>query len=341
MKKFTIVTGGAGFIGSHLVKKLIKKGREVLILDDLSSGSIDNLLGLGLTRNDFSFKKIDLADCNSLQNIFKNASSVFHLAAVVGGLQYLHGRENAELRVLENNLAIDANVFRACQEQEVSKLIYASSVAVYDMEKQYADGTVFSEKDFSPLTKNNPKRQFKMYINPDGGYGLAKILAEIELCQNKKIKVGIARIFSAYGENEPLDEKAHVISRFIKKSLAYPKEDFIIWGSGKQSRDYIYVSDCAEALLRLEAILNDSPLIINLGSGKPTTIRELAKKIIAISGKKIKLKYDLKKPVGPISRTANMRRVKMLLDWQPETVLDEGLRRVYYWAEKKTTRDGL
>jgi GDP-D-mannose 3',5'-epimerase len=118
---------------------------------------------------------------------------VFHLAAMVGSLKYLHGTEMAELTTLQRNLAIDANVFRVCLEDGVQKLVYASSCAVYPMDRQYAQGAVFVEEDLTS-------------INPDGGYGWSKLLGEIQLGWMKGIDIGIARIYSAYGENEPIEE---------------------------------------------------------------------------------------------------------------------------------------
>ena len=109
----TIVTGGAGFIGSHLVKELVNGGREVVVVDDLSSGSLDNLSDLGLKRSDFEFKKLDLTDYHQTLEALKDGEIVFHLAARIGGIKFLHGSESTELLAIQENLAIDANVFRA------------------------------------------------------------------------------------------------------------------------------------------------------------------------------------------------------------------------------------
>jgi GDP-D-mannose 3',5'-epimerase len=332
----TIITGGAGFIGSHLVKKLIELGREVVVIDDLSSGSLDNLSDLGLKSSDFEFKKLDLTDYHQTLEALKGGDVVYHLAARIGGIKYLHERESAELLTIQENLAIDANVFRVCPEKNIKKIIYPSSSAVYPLDKQFSLGVVFSEDDFplGPIVKD-PKLRFKISINPDGGYGLAKILAEIQLNLTKNTRIGIARLFNVYGENEPLDERAHAISDLIRKAINYPKEKFIVWGDGKQTRDYIYVSDCVEFLLKLEEkISQESPLTVNIGSGKATSIKEIAEKIIEISEKNIKPIYDPKKLVGPLSRTANISRAKTLLNWQPKVSLDDGLKNTYHWVQK-------
>jgi len=338
LKNKTVVTGGAGFIGSHLVKKLIEEGREVLVIDDFSSGSIENLLNLGLKTSDFEFKELDLADYNQASEALKGAETVFHFAARVGGVKYLHEEKDSELLSLQKNLAIDANVFRICLENNIKKIVYASSTAVYPMEKQYSPGTVFSEDDFSPEIKTqDPKFRFQMSINPDGGYGLSKLMGEIQLSWMKNIKIGIARIFNIYGVNEPLDEKSHAISDLIRKAMIYPKEKFIVWGDGSQTRDYLYVSDCVDALVKLEEKISEYPgpsLIVNIGSGRATSIKEIAEEVIKFSGKDIELIYDIKKPVGPLSRTANIDKIKGLLDWQPKIELKQGLKNTYLWIKK-------
>jgi nucleoside-diphosphate-sugar epimerase len=118
----------------------------------------------------------------------------------------------------------------------------------------------------------------------------------------------------------------------------YPKEDFIVWGRGEQTRSFMYVSDCIEALLRLEEKASNPPLIVNVGSDKPISIRELAEKIVEISGKEIKIKYDPSKPVGPICRTANVKKAWEALGWSPKVSLDKGLRETYAWAERRLSK---
>lgn len=314
----TVVTGGAGFIGSHLVKRLLDKGRDTVIADDFSMGNKRNLLDLGIQVN---YKKIDLRDFRQTLKILKDVDIVFHLAARVGGIEYLHGSQGKELKALQENLVIDANVFRACLENKVKKIIYASSVSVYPIDIQKASGIVLSE-DIS-------------YIDPEGGYGWAKLVGEIALGWTKDIKIGIARIFNIYGENEYMGRDAHVIPDLIQKVIKYSKGDFVVWGNGRQSRDFLHASDCVEALLKLEEKANNPPLIINIGSGEEVYIKTIAEKIVKLSRKNIKITYDPTKPVGPMSRTADIKKAKKLLNWQPKINLDEGLRRTYVWIEER------
>lgn len=335
----TVVTGGTGFIGSHLVKSLLERDREVIVASDLFRRDSENLTGLGIKPSDIELRKADLTDYNQALKALQGADSAFHLAARVGSLQYLHATKMAEVNALQTNLTIDANVFRACLENGVKRLVYASSCAVYPMDRQFAPGAVFNESylelkagDFSkPQASDSAQR----LINPDGGYGWAKLMGEIQLHWMKGIDVGIARIFNVYGENEPLGEKAHVIADLISKAILYQKEELVVRGDGKQSRDYLYVSDCVDTLLQLEERASSPPITVNIGSGEATTISTIAEKAVEISGKDIAIAYDSTQPVGPLSRTADITRARTLLNWEPRVSLDDGLRRTYNWVERR------
>ena len=316
----TLVTGGAGFIGSHLVGRLLEDGREVTIADDFSRGSVRNLTNLGIH---IACDKIDLRDYDQALKSIAGAESVFHLAARIGSLEYLHGSQINELAALQSNLAIDANVFRACRETgNVRRLVYASSIAVYPMNRQLTSGTVLSENDLTD-------------IDPDGGYGWAKLMGEIQLGWMENIDIGIARIFNVYGENSMIRESPHVVADLIRKTITASSGELLVWGDGKQSRDFLHVSDCVEALVRLEQSASNPPLVVNVGSGQETSISTIAETVVAVSGKGLSIRYDPAKPVGPISRTANMGRAKSRLEWQPSIGIEEGLKRMYEWVERE------
>jgi GDP-D-mannose 3',5'-epimerase len=315
----TIVTGGAGFIGSHLVKKLLDLGREVAVIDDFSMGSQANLddLGIGL-----AVPRVDARNFADVYDALRGAGVVFHLAARVGSINFLHGSNHHELQALQSNLAIDSSVFRACLEGRVGKIIYASSSAVYPIDMQQQADVVLSPESLE-------------YNNPEGGYGWSKLLGEMQLGWMPSVAVGIARIFNCYGENMHLGEHTHAIPDLIGKAIRYPDEDFIVWGDGKQSRDFLYVSDCVGALLELEKRAGSPPLIVNVGSGRSVTMTTIAGNIAAISGKNMRIIYDLQRPVGPVSRTADISLTKARLDWEPAVEFDEGLSRTYAWVAKR------
>lgn len=314
-----LITGAAGFIGSHLAKRLLSEGRRVILVDDFSRGDRRNLSDLAILNE---CQDIDLSNYDEFRKIIKGINTVFHMAARVGSLDYLHGSNAAELTTLQTNLIIDANVFKACLESNVTKIIYASSISVYPIETQRHFNAVFSEDNIQP-------------ISPEGGYGWAKFIAEVELSWMQNIDVGIARIFNIYGENVALGETAQVIPALISKAICYPKEDYIVWGSGEQTRDFLYVADCVKALLRLEEKASNPPVIVNIGSGKAIPIKIVAEKIAQLSGKGMKVIYDETRPVGPFSRTADISRARSLLGWEPQTSLDEGLAHTYSWVKRR------
>ncbi len=342
-----LVTGGTGFIGSHLVKALLQRGSKVIVASDLTQFGPENLTDLGVNSSDIEIRRADLTQYDQALKAAEGAEVVFHLAARVGSLKYLHESELAELAALQSNLLIDTNIFRACLERGIGKLIYASSCAVYPMYKQFSSDAVFSESDLDVKTADflNVSKplnaQHETLIAPDGGYGWAKLMGEIQLSWMRTINVGIARIFNIYGENEPLGEKAHVVADLVRKAIQYPEVEFVVWGDGTQTRDLLYVSDCVDGLLALEVALSNpkvnftGPLTVNIGSGVPVPVGVLAQKVIQVSAKDVEMKYDLSKPVGPRGRTANIEKAKEFLGWVPQVSLEEGLSKIYRWVEVK------
>lgn len=320
----TMVTGGAGFIGSHLTKRLVEEGREVVVADDFSRGGVRHLVDLGVQMDP---EPVDLRDYPKVLALLEGVETVFHLAARVGSVEFLHGSDIAELLALQTNLVIDANVFRACLERGVKTLVYASSVSVYPIDTQQRQDVVFGEDDVR-------------YINPEGGYGWAKLLGELQVQWMRDLNAGIARIFNVYGENEEPDENAHVVPALIRKAIIYPREEFRVWGDGKQTRDLLYVADAVEALLRLEGKAANPAVVVNIGSGEPLPVRALVEKTIEISGKDIEPAYDPSKPVGPLSRSADVGRAKALLGWEPRVSLDEGLGRTFRWVAERLGTSG-
>lgn len=315
----SVVTGGAGFIGSHLVKRLLDEGRDVVIADDFSRGNKLNLTDLDV---DIDCEKIDLRNYDKALQVIDGADSVFHLAARVGSVEYLHGSQLAELEAVQENLVIDTNVFKACMERGVKKIVYASSVSVYPIDTQKDKGARFKEED-------------DHYINPEGGYGWAKLLGEIQLKWMKNSKSSIARIFNAYGECGEIDETSQVIPALIRKVISYPSKEFIVWGTGEQTRCFMYIQDCIDALMLLEKKASNPPTVVNVASDEEVRICTIAEKIVKISGKQISITYDLSRPVGPMSRSADITKIRAQFGWSPNTSLDEGLRRTFSWVEKR------
>ncbi len=321
------VTGGAGFLGSHIVRRLVDDGHEVSIVDDFSSGLVQNLTDLGVKRK---CSVGDLRDYRFAKASLRKAETVYHFAAEVGSVSYLHGSNAQELAAMESNLVIDANVFKACLENHVKTVIYASSVSVYPFDEQLGSNTRFREEDT------------ERKVNPEGGYGWSKYIAEKQLALMPGVSYGVARIFHAYGKNIYLrSDRSQVIASLIRKAVRYPEEDFVVWGDGSQRRCFVYIDDAIDALMRLEKhAVERGSLTVNVGSTEETTVRELAERVVALSNKDIPLKFDLSKPTGALNRTPDLARAKRVLGWSPTTPLSKGLEKTFDWAKGRLRKRG-
>ena len=313
------MTGGAGFLGSHIAKRLVDEGHEISIVDDMSAGSTQNLRDVGVKQR---VTKGDLKDYGFAKRSLKGAEIVFHFAAEVGSVEYLHGSQSKELAALLANVTIDANVFRACAENGVRSIIYASSVSVYPFDRQLGEHVRFREDDTEAK------------VNPEGGYGWSKYLAEKELSFMSDVRVGVARIFHAYGKNIYVKpDRSQVIASLMRKAIRYPKEDFVVWGNGRQRRCFVYIDDVMDALSSLlRHVERDGSLTVNIGSTEEVTVLELAKMIIGLSGKEIEPKLDPSKPTGALNRMPDLSLVKRTLGWEPKTPFSKGLSKTYDWA---------
>ena len=317
-----VVTGGAGFLGSHIASRLIREGHDVSIVDDFSAGSVRNLDDVGVR---VKAVRGDLNDYRFSRRSTEKADAVFHFAAEVGSVQYLHGSPERELAAMEANLVIDANVFRACLENRVRTIIYASSVSVYPFDRQQGGDGAFREEDSEGK------------VNPEGGYGWSKFVAEKQLSLMGGSKVGVARIFHAYGKNIYLDpDRSQVIGSLIRKGIRYPSEDFVVWGDGAQRRCFVYIDDALDGIFALWShVERKGNLTVNIGSAEEVTVLELARRVVSLSGKDIRMKFDPSKPKGALNRMPDLQRASRELGWAPKTRFDEGLPKTFEWARSR------
>lgn len=312
-----LVTGGAGFIGSHLVKKLLDLGCEVYVADNFSRGSKETLEPF---LDKIHLYPVDLTKLENCLIATEDVDYVFHLAASVGGIHYIK-KENVEGST--PSLLINTNMLETARINDIEKFLFTSSACVYG--EKNSSLNKFKEEDAYPA-------------NPLTTYGWAKLIGEIQ-CRSYHLDYGIessvVRIFNAYGENENLNSKwSHVIPSLIRKTILYPKEEFKIFGDGLQERAFLYAQDCVDGLiLSMEKVTDADP--INLGSEEVVSINQLAKKIISLSGKNVDVKYNLSGPQGTHRYCADTTKMKKVLGWTPQTSLDEGLRRTYEWAKRK------
>jgi UDP-glucose 4-epimerase len=315
-----LVTGGASFIGSHLVDKLVELGAEVTVVDNFSSGRIENLQQsidrINVVKLDLEYESFD-----EILKVFKGHEIVFHLAAVHGGRGYIHTHP-ADVSSI---FAIDHRVFEASVRAGVDKVVYASSACVYPPRLQAKIGSdyLLREEDSDPFKLDEP-------MSADLEYGWAKLMGEVQLIAFIKqygLKGVSLRFVTAYG---PRENETHAIIALIYK--AFERMDpYVIWGSGEQERDFTYVSDIVDGtIMAAERIDDGTP--INLGTGKRYKIRDVAEKIFEIMGWRPKrIVYDTSKPIGVLSRALDISRAKRLLGWEPKVSLEEGLRRTIKW----------
>jgi nucleoside-diphosphate-sugar epimerase len=315
-----LITGGAGFIGSHLARRLVTLGARVRIADDLSRGRLENL---GDSLPFVEFLRCDLTDRASTFSACENVEVVFHLASRVGGIGYYLSRP---VEVLVQNILIDTLMLQAALASGVGLYIYASSAHVYPKDLQ--------------TTANAPliKEEQAVPANPGLSYGWGKLLGEKQIeyvvAEGALLHAAILRLIGAYGENQDTDlATGSAIPVFVRRAIEYPaRKPFVILGTGEETRSYCYIGDMIDAIVlaaeRLEQEILLGPL--NIGSEERVSIRDLAKAIIAISGKPIDPVYDTSHRTTIWGQALDCSRAKRALsDWQPKTSLHEGLRRVH------------
>ena len=320
-----LITGGAGHIGSHLTTALLEKNANVRIVDNLWRGKKEYLMdenGKPIIDFEKDFLELDLREMKNCEKAVEGIDTIFHLADVVAGIDYVFGNEAF---VYRSNILINSNMFEAARKIKPEKLAYVGAACAYPLEKQNDPShPLFKEEDMYPA-------------HPESSYGWGKLMGEYECelyTKSGLLDAAILRLHNVYGPNSDLSpEKSQVIPATIRKAILHPKEDFVIWGNGEQSRAFMYVTDIVDALiLSMERGVNKGP--IQIGNSTKTTINEIADLVIDISGKKIEKKYDLTKPTGDLGRAADCSLAEEVLGWKQKVSLDEGIRRTYEWAEQ-------
>jgi UDP-glucose 4-epimerase len=327
--KKVLVTGGASFIGSHLVDRLLKGGAEVIVADNFSSGRWENL--------QYSFSKVakgeyiakeanlkvyvgDLKDRKVVRKVVKNVNIIFHLAAIHGGRGYI-ATHPADVCT---GMIIDQLVFEEACKNNVERICYASSACVYPVHLQEdPEGNYkLKEEDADPFIYGK--------ANADLEYGWSKLMGEMALKAYHRqygMKTSSVRIFTAYG---PRENETHSVIALIAKAFI-KMNPFVIWGNGKQKRNYTYIDDIVDALILACEKIEDGTAV-NAGREDSITINELAEMIFEIvNWRPSEIIYDTNKPVGVLSRAADLTLARKLLSWEPKVGYKEGLKRTIEW----------
>lgn len=320
-----LVTGGAGFIGSNLVERLVALGAHLRVADNLERGRIHYIAPY---LSDIEFVQSDLTDKNACFEACKDMQVVVHLACKVGGIKYYLERP---AEVLSHNILMDAFMVQAAEACGVERYLYASSAHVYPIELQ-------QRSDPPPL-----REEEALPANPGLSYGWAKLLGEKQLeytvAQGSALKAAILRFIGVYGKYQDMDlDRGSAIPVFIRRAIEYPRRrPFIILGSGNETRSYCYIGDVLDAmLLSVEKLDTQQLIVLNIGSESLVRMQDLAREIIAISGKDIEILNDLCHQTIIWGQVLNCSKARALLDgWEARTPLEEGLRRTYTHIEQR------
>lgn len=333
MSKSVLVTGGASFIGSHLVDQLLEDGNSVRVADDFSSGSLSNLeYSFENTKkgewkaDDLEVFKGDLKDKQFTKKMMNDINVVYHLAALHGGRGYIESHPAQCC----TNMILDQLVFEEANNAGVENITFASSACIYPTYLQESSGSSYllKEDDADPFVRD------KAFADLE--YGWAKFMGEMALRAYHKqygIKTSAVRIFTAYG---PRENETHAIIALIAKALLH-MDPYPIWGNGEQDRNFTYVTDIVDALIAASnSIENGSP--INAGRSDRVTINETVEILFDIIGWRPKnIHYDLTKPQGVASRAADLTNAKKTLGWEPKIDYYEGFKKTIEWY--KTSKD--
>ncbi len=311
-KKRILVTGGAGFIGSHLTEDLVKNGFSVKIMDDFSTGSVNNIMHLFNYKN-FKMIRGSVTDKDLVSKATSDVDVIFHLAAQV----HVDRSVIEPRRTFEVNTLGTLNILDAALENNIELVAYASTSEVYGSAK------------YTPMDEDHP-------LNPASPYAASKAAAD-RLCfsyyNTYKLPVVIVRCFNTYGPRQKDSGYAAAIPKFLRKALA--RMPPIIYGDGLQTRDYMYVRDTVNAYKLVmesgEKVLGET---INFGTGQEVSILELAKTILDLCGTKSVPVHTSARP-GEVKRLcADMSKAKELLGFTPGYTIKTGLEEFAKWYQE-------
>jgi GDP-L-fucose synthase len=314
--KKVLVTGGSGFIGSHLVELLVGAGADVSITSHSDESIKRNIKE---TKNIIIFRG-DLREYDFALKATKNQDIVMNLAAKVGGIEYNIKHPGS---IFKDNMQIFMNVLEVSRINGVKRLLTVSSACVYPRFCTIPTPESEGFKD-SPEPTNE-------------GYGWSKRMEEFlsqAYAKEFGMKIAIARPYNAYGPRDNFNPaSSHVIPALIKRVMD-GENPLVVWGSGNQSRSFLYVVDFAKGLMEVtEKYAEADP--INIGNDREVTIRETIEAIRELTGKDIKIVYDISKPEGQPRRNCDTRKLKEKTGFVAKTDIREGLRRTIDWYKKE------
>ena len=308
------MTGGTGFIGSHLVEELLEHELEVRVV-----GQSEKPINLINCLKKIDYVRADLSKMSNCLKVVHGVNVVFHLASKVAGIEYniAHPAE-----MFRTNTVLNLNMLEASKMENTERYQCTSSICVYS---RYCKVPTPEIEGF----RNDPDPTVL-------GYGWAKRIAELQArfyAKEYGMKIAIIRPTNAYGPRSDFSpETSHVIPALMRK-IYESKDSITVFGSGNQTRSFIYVKDLTRAMMEVtEKYAVADP--INIGTEEEITIKDLAYLILRLSGKNLLVKFDLTKPEGQPRKFADITKAKEKLHWKPKFTLKDGIKKNIEWYEK-------
>ena len=312
--KTILICGATGFIGRNLLEYYYKQGKYKIIATHYNRPIIDGYSGV-------KWVNIDLRDPIAVKSILNGVDIVLQFAATTSGSKdiitrpYIHVTDNAVMNSL---------LLRECYEQNIEHFVFPSCTVMYQP----------SDKALSENDWNGNDEIFPTYF----GVGNTKVYIE-KMCEFfsrlGKTKHTVMRHSNMYGPYDKYDlERSHMFGATITKVMTSQNGKVNVWGTGEESRDLLYVDDLVEFV---DAAINNQKSdyeLFNVGLGKATQVKDVVSKIITHSGKDLEMVHDLSKPTIPTSLFLNCKKAKDLLDWEPRTTLDEGIKKTIKWYKE-------
>ena len=305
--KKVLVTGGAGFIGSNLVKKLISDKNEVVVIDDLSSGFISNISNI----DGVKYINGDIRNRKQVNDAIKGVEVVFHLAASVGN------KRSIDFPLIDSQINVlgTLNILEECVKEGVRKIVTSSSAGI------------FGELKTIPIKEDHP-------IEPDSPYGCSK-LCEEKLCLSYSklydLEAVCLRYFNVFGPNQRFDAYGNVIPIFVYKMLH--NEPIIVYGDGNQTRDFVHVNDVVQANINSANSIGVSEAF-NIASGNRISINDVIKLITKNYKKEVKIEYANKRPGDVMHSLADISFARNEINYNPSVDLEKGINDYVNWAKK-------
>jgi len=304
-----LLTGGAGFIGSHLAERLLADGYRVAVLDNLYAGKLQNLKRCSDNPN-FHFIRGDIRDKKTVDLATVGVDAVIHQAAITSVPLSI---KNPKF-VYSVNVAATVNLLRSCVKNDVARFIFASSAAVYGAAKKM------------PISEN-------VLTKPLSPYGESKLRIE-KYCQKfwdeHELETVCLRYFNVYGPRQTAEQYAGVISRFFDRLR--DKIPPIIYGDGKQTRDFVYVDDVVEATVLALGCKKAARKLLNIGTGKATSVNQLFQTFMRLMHRTgVRPKYVAPRASDIRHSQADITKAKEILGYKPRFSLERGLEKFIEW----------